>query len=75
MQREQGDCPASRPGFRGAEVVLSLLCGLQDSWVKGKEGPAAKVLGPPLSGLTLIFVGGATGDSGGAGRQAPGGWA
>lgn len=73
MQTEQGDCPASRPGLRGAKVVLSLLCGLCDSWVEGREGPAAKVSGPPLSRLTLIFfVGGATGESGGTGTQAQG---
>lgn len=40
--------------------------------VGGREGPAAKVSRPPLSGLTLIFVGGATGESGGAGRGARG---
>lgn len=39
MQREQGDCPASRPGLRGAEAVLSLLCGLLDSRVKGRKVP------------------------------------
>lgn len=51
--RTEGDCPDSRPSLRGPEAVLSLICGLGDSWVEGRADPTAKVSGPPLSGRTL----------------------